>query len=48
MEKNNNPQNTECLTFVSKACAEVQGFDELYRRLERREAKAPKKIMLVT
>jgi len=36
MEKNNNPQNTECLTLVSKACAEVQGFDELYRRLERR------------
>ncbi len=36
MEKNNYPQNTDGVTLVAKACAEVQGFDELFRRLERR------------
>lgn len=36
MEIINNTQNADVITLVSKACAEVQGFDELYRRLERR------------
>lgn len=36
MEKHNYPQNTDAVTLVAKACAEVQGFEELYRRLERR------------
>lgn len=35
MEKQQN-SNTDGLTLVSKACAEVQGFEEMYRRLERR------------
>lgn len=36
MENNNKPQNTDAITLVAKACAEGDGFDELYRRLERR------------
>ena len=36
MENNNKSQNADVVTLVAKACAEVQGFDELYRRLERR------------
>lgn len=37
MEKNqNNPHNADVVTLVSKACAEVQGFEEQYLRLERR------------
>jgi len=36
MEKNNNPKNTDAITLVARACAEVQGFEELYRRLKRR------------
>lgn len=36
MENNNTPQNTDVVTLVSKACAEVQGFEEMFRRLERR------------
>jgi integrase/recombinase XerD len=36
MKKNNNSQNTDVVTLVSKACAEVQGFEDMYRRLERR------------
>jgi hypothetical protein len=34
--ENNNIQNTDVVTLVSKACAEVQGFEEMFRRLERR------------
>lgn len=36
METNNKPQNTDVVTLVTKACTEVDGFEELYRRLERR------------
>jgi integrase/recombinase XerD len=36
MKKNNHPQNTDFKTLVEKACAEVQGFEEMFRRLERR------------
>ena len=28
--------NTDGITLVSKACTEVHGFEEMYRRLERR------------
>ena len=35
MEKQNR-NNTDVLTLVSKACAQVQGFEEIYLRLERR------------
>lgn len=35
MEKNNT-QNTDVSKLVSKACAEVQGFEDMFRRLERR------------
>ena len=34
--KNNNNKNTDVSILVSKACAQVQGFEEMYRRLERR------------
>lgn len=36
MEKNHTPKNTDAITLVAKACTEVQGFEELFRRLERR------------
>ena len=36
MEIKQIPQNNDVVTLLSKACAEVHGFDELYRRLERR------------
>lgn len=36
MENNKTPQNSDVITSLSKACAEVQGFEEMYRRLERR------------
>lgn len=36
MENNKNKKDTDVVTLVSKACAEVQGFEEMYRRLERR------------
>jgi len=36
MKTTNLPQNNDVVTLLSKACAEVHGFDELYRRLERR------------
>jgi site-specific recombinase XerD len=36
MEINNIPPNSDVVTLLAKACAEVQGFEELYRRLERR------------
>jgi site-specific recombinase XerD len=36
METNNIPPNSDVVTLLSKACAEVHGFEELYRRLERR------------
>lgn len=36
MKTNNTSPNTDVLTLVDKACAEVQGFEEMYRRLERR------------
>lgn len=36
MKTTNIPQNNDLVTLLSKACAEVHGFDELYRRLERR------------
>jgi integrase/recombinase XerD len=36
METNPNTQSTDVITLVSKACAQVQGFEALYRRLERR------------
>jgi integrase/recombinase XerD len=32
----NNSNNTDVTTLVSKACAQVQDFKEMYRRLERR------------
>jgi hypothetical protein len=34
MEKNNT-QNTDVSKLVSKACAEAQGFEDMFRRLER-------------
>jgi cob(I)alamin adenosyltransferase len=34
--ENSNNKNTDVTTLVSKACAQVQGFEEMYRRLERR------------
>ena len=36
MENNKNKRDTDVVTLVSKVCAEVQGFEEMYRRLERR------------
>ena len=36
MEIKHTTQNSDVVTLLSKACAEVQGFEELYRRLERR------------
>lgn len=36
MKTNNNIPNTDFKTLVFKACTEVHGFEELYRRLERR------------
>lgn len=36
MENKNITQNTDVVTLVSRACAEVQGFEEQYLRLERR------------
>jgi integrase/recombinase XerD len=36
MEINNIPPNSDVVTLLTKACAEVHGFEELYRRLERR------------
>lgn len=36
MEIKNNIRNADEITLVAKACTEVQGFEELYRRLERR------------
>jgi len=36
MENNKIPQNSDVITSLAKACAEVQGFEEMYRRLERR------------
>jgi site-specific recombinase XerD len=36
MKTSNNQPNTDVVTLVSKACAEVQGFEQMYRRLERR------------
>lgn len=36
MKTNNTFPNTDAKTLVFKACAEVHGFEELYRRLERR------------
>ena len=35
-ENNKNKKDTDVVTLVGKACAEVQGFEEMYRRLERR------------
>ncbi|MFY8185454.1 MAG: hypothetical protein ACOVLD_05245 [Bacteroidia bacterium] len=34
--ENNNTQNNDLSKLVSKACAEVQGFEDMFRRLERR------------
>jgi integrase/recombinase XerD len=34
--ENNSSNNTDVTTLVSKACTQVQGFEEMYRRLERR------------
>lgn len=36
MEIINTPQNSDVVTLLSRACTEVHGFTELYRRLERR------------
>ena len=36
MENNKIPQNSDVITSLAKACTEVQGFEEMYRRLERR------------
>jgi len=36
MEKTHTPQNSDVVTLLSKACAEVHGFADMYRRLERR------------
>ena len=36
MEIKHITQNSDVFTLLSKACAEVHGFEELYRRLERR------------
>ena len=36
MEKQHINQNTNVIILVSKACAQVQDFEALYRRLERR------------
>ena len=36
MENKNITQNTDVVTLVSRACAEVHGFEEQYLRLERR------------
>ncbi len=36
MEITNTTQNSDVVTLLSKACAEVHGFEEMYRRLERR------------
>ncbi len=36
MEIINTPQNSDVVTLLSRACAKVHGFTELYRRLERR------------
>jgi len=36
MENNINKKDADVLTLVGKACTEVQGFEEMYRRLERR------------
>jgi len=36
MENNKNKKDADVVTLVGKACTEVQGFEEMYRRLERR------------
>jgi integrase/recombinase XerD len=36
MKTNPNTQNNDVVTLLTKACAQVQGFEEMYRRLERR------------
>jgi hypothetical protein len=36
MENTHITQNTEVVTTVNKACAQVSGFEEMYRRFERR------------
>ena len=36
MKTKPNTSNSNVVTLLSKACAEVQGFEEMYRRLERR------------
>ena len=33
--ENNNTQNTDLSKLVRKACAEAQGFEDMFRRLER-------------